>query len=374
MSLFITHGHTVSNTETTLFEDILHPQRTHFIPESYQGTKAGFKYAPHNLANMVLAPATVEWLKQNPSLGKTAFILASGNAHFAGINPRDNQVHTQLHYTYKFLPFALTQVMAGRLANMICEPDYIATDATACASSLKTLMDCLMLEAFGFTRFLILTVEDAVSNSVLQFFGDSGASLTLAEEEAKGIVPSAFDSKNGGFYVGQGAAFTVLMAEGEVNYYGLTPKARLVGAYHAAEKWNNAIGQRPDGKGYMDAIEGAMMYGGVFGQDISIVKTHGTGTESNNISEQNALTTTLDSFVATSFKPKIGHTMGASGLLETLLLLDNLVYGVVPAIPNRTEKDAIFLSEDCETPDGLILSLAAGMGNVYTAAIFDPVR
>jgi 3-oxoacyl-(acyl-carrier-protein) synthase len=92
------------------------------------------------------------------------------------------------------------------------------------------------------------------------------------------------------------------------------------------------------------------------------------------VSEKLALMNTLSDFVATSFKPKIGHTMGASGLLETLLLLDNLVYGVVPAIPNRTEKDDMFLSEDCETPDGLILSLAAGMGNVYSAAIFDPVR
>ena len=374
MSLFLTFGHTVSTTQTTLMEDIVHPQRTHFIPESYQGTKHGYKYAPHNLANMVLAPATLEWLKQNPALGKTAFILASGNSHFAGINPRDNQTHTQLHYIYKFLPFSLTQVMAGRLANQICEPDYIATDATACASSLKALMDCIMLEAFGYTRFIILTVEDAVSNSVLEFFGDSGANLTLSEEIEKNTLPSAFDRKNGGFYVGQGAAFAVLQSEGEVNFYNLKPKARLVSAYHAAEKHNNAIGQREDGQGYIKAIEGAILYGDVHADDISIVKTHGTGTESNNESEAMALYKTLNNFIATSFKPKIGHTMGASGLLETLLLLDNLVYGVVPAIPNRTEKDDVFLSQDCEVPDGLIMSLAAGMGNVYTAAIFDPVR
>jgi 3-oxoacyl-(acyl-carrier-protein) synthase len=374
MSLYLTFGHTVSTTQTTLMDDVIHPQRVHFIPESYQGTKHGYKYAPHNLANMVLAPATLEWLKKNPALGKTAFILASGNSHFAGINPRENQKNTQLHYIYKFLPFSLTQVVAGRLANQICEPDYVATDATACTSSLKALMDCIMLEAFGYTRFIILTVEDAVSNSVLEFFGDSGASLTLDEEIKENTVPSAFDRKNRGFYVGQGAAFAVLQSEGEVNYYNMKPKARLVSAYHAAEKHDNAIGQRLDGNGYISAIEGAMRYGDVHPQDIAIVKTHGTGTESNNESESMALFKTLDNFVATSYKQKIGHTMGASGLLETLLLLDNLVYGVVPAIPNRTEKDHIFLSEDCETPDGLILSLAAGMGNVYTAAIFEPMR
>ena len=231
-----------------------------------------------------------------------------------------------------------------------------------------------MLKAYGFTRFIILSVEDAVSNSVLEFFGDSGACLTKKREDETGALPSAFDRKNGGFYVGQGAVFAVLMTKEEVDHYQLTPKARLVSAYHCAEKASNAIGQRDDGQGYADAITGALTYGSVNASEITIVKTHGTGTASNNVSEKAGLQKTLKDFVATSFKQKIGHTMGASGLLETLLLLDNLAYGVVPGIPNRTEKDDVFLSEDCEAPDGLVLSVAAGMGNVYSAAIFEPVR
>jgi 3-oxoacyl-(acyl-carrier-protein) synthase len=74
--------------------------------------------------------------------------------------------------------------------------------------------------------------------------------------------------------------------------------------------------------------------------------------------------------VATSYKQKIGHTMGASGLLETLLLIDDIVSDErVPAIANRTEYDATFLSEDVNVPQGDILSIAAGMGNVYSAAV-----
>lgn len=373
MSLYLTHDSTVYSTKTELFDDIIHPQRVHWLPETYQKAKTGFTYAPHILADKVLHPEKISWIRENPSIGKTAFILAGGNQHFAGINPRDNQKDTRLHYTYKFLPFTLTNVYAGRMAQQICDPDHISTDATACVSSLKVLQDCLMLKAYGFTRFIILAVEDAVSNSVLEFFGDSGASLTKRREE-DGILPSAFDSKNGGFYVGQGAAFAVLMTKEEVDLYGLHPKARLVSAYHCAERTNNAIGQRQDGKGYFDAIDGALTYGQVNPSEVTIVKTHGTGTVSNNAAEEAGLQAILKDFVATSYKQKIGHTMGASGLLETLLLLDNLAYGVVPGIPNRTEDDSVFLSEDCEAPDGLVLSLAAGMGNVYSAAIFEPVR
>jgi hypothetical protein len=63
--------------------------------------------------------------------------------------------------------------------------------------------------------------------------------------------------------------------------------------------------------------------------------------------------------------------MGASGLLETILLWEDLCAGQVPSIENRTEHDEVFLSEPVDTPDGFCLSLAAGMGNVYSAAIFN---
>ena len=94
-------------------------------------------------------------------------------------------------------------------------------------------------------------------------------------------------------------------------------------------------------------------------------------TPSNNVAEKTALTSTLKDFVATSFKQRIGHTMGASGLLETILLLDNVKNGFIPPILNRTDEDKVFLSESVPAEKGgLILSLAAGMGNVYSAAIF----
>jgi hypothetical protein len=51
--------------------------------------------------------------------------------------------------------------------------------------------------------------------------------------------------------------------------------------------------------------------------------------------------------------------------------LDNVKNGFVPPILNRTDEDKIFLSEPAPfDKDGLVLSLAAGMGNVYSAAIF----
>jgi len=363
--IHLTHYRTAYSTTVELMEDAVFPQKVHWFFETYARVGTGMFYVPHRLSEKVLDPLLVKELREN-RVGKTAFILASGNSHFAGINPRSTKP-TRLSYEYKFLPFSLTQVYAGRTAQALGATDHIVTDATACASSLKALMDVqTLINHYGFKRVVVLTVEDAVSNSVLEFFGEAKASLTKKEENL-GILPSAFDETNYGFYVGQGAALAVF----ESSDVSENPIAILKGAYTASEDHSNAIGQREDGQGFVRAIEGVLDVSGVLAEQIKVVKTHGTGTKSNNMAEKAALNYCLDNYMATSYKAKIGHTMGASGLLETCLLIDDLKRGVVPKIENRTTQDNQFLSHDASNPGGLILSLAAGMGNVYSAAILE---
>ena len=368
--IYLTHYKTAATDCVGLINDIVYPQKVHWFPETYAKAATGMIYPPHKVAEKALDPAMLKMLREQ-EVGKTAFILAAGNTHFAGLQQKPYQ--TDFSYVYKFLPLTLTQVYAGRIAQQCGAQDHVVTDASACASSLKVMMDVYTLIAmYGFARVIVLTVEDGVSNAVLEFFGDSKAVLT-ADEEAKGIKPSAFDKQNRGFYVGQGAAFAVFDSWATVNKTGDKPYAQLSGAYTAAEASTNAIGQLENGSGFVKAIEGVFDMSKVKAEDVKIVKTHGTGTISNNIAELTALQSTLKSFVATSYKQRIGHTMGASGLLETLLLLGDMRNGVIPEIPNRTESDEVFLSEPISPPTGAVLSLAAGMGNVYSAAIFKPL-
>jgi 3-oxoacyl-(acyl-carrier-protein) synthase len=348
-----------------MMEDIPYPQRVHWFPETYKNAQTGLVYAPHKLADKVLDPELLASLRERD--GKTAFILASGNAHFAGVHNKTG-IDNKLTYDYKFLALSLTQVYAGRIAQMCGAKDMVITDASACASSLKVMMNVRELfMLYGFDRVIVLTLEDAVSNPVLKFFGESKACLTKDQED-QGIKPSAFDDHNFGFNIGQGAALAVF----ENAKYARNSKAQLLGAYTAAEESTNAIGQREDGQGFVRAAAGALQTANISSSDIQVVKTHGTGTKSNNQSEKAALQQIFHSrFVATSYKQRIGHTMGASGLLETCLLLDDIQNGLVPAILNRTREDPVYLSTGAEVDGNVnILSLAAGMGNVYSAAIF----
>jgi len=356
---------TAFTTQTELLEDVTFPQRVHWFPDTYARVKTGLTYPPHRLADKVLDAEFLKSLRDRP-VKKSAFILAAGNAHFAGIPPSPRE--SRLTYNYRFLPMTLTQVYAGRVAQACGATDHVVTDSSACASSLKVLMDVqTLIRYYGFERVVVLSVEDAVSNLVLEFFGEAKACLTKKREAEEGTVPSAFDAKNQGFYVGQGAVFAVF----EADHTDSAAKARLRGAYTASEPCDNPLGQLDSGLGFVRAAEGAMQMAQVYAWDVRVVKTHGTGTASNNMAERAALAHLLpDGFVATSYKPVIGHTMGASGLLETCLMAQDMHAGVIPAIPNRTETDTVFLSDAQPRPEGLLLSLAAGMGNVYSAAIF----
>jgi 3-oxoacyl-[acyl-carrier-protein] synthase-1 len=358
--IYLTDYRTASTTYVEHFDDVKYPQKVHWFPETFVRKDTGLIYAPHKLAEKVLDADLINRIKDNPV--KTAFIFASGNSHLAGINTEIQ--NTRLSYGYKILPLTLTQVYAGRIAQMCGIQDLVTTDASACASSLKVMMQVReLIGYYGFKRVVVMSFEDSVSDLVLRFFGEAKA--CLLDDSVK---PSAFDKVNHSFHVGQGAVFAVF----EHCSIAENPKAKLVSAYSASEASTNAIGQLESGEGFIKAIAGTM---DMLDNDkpISVVKTHGTGTMSNNVSEKNAVDTILkDDFIATSFKPTIGHTMGASGLLETCLLLDSLrETGKVPAIKNRTEEDKIFISEDTTPRDGLILSLAAGMGNIYSAAVFD---
>lgn len=367
--IYLTEYRTATSTEKKLMEDIKHPQSVHWCPDTYQRLKTGLFYAPHRMAEKVIDQTLAAQLREDRE-ARTAFILASGNANFAGINPLPTPDNI-LKYQYKFLPLTLTNVYAGRMAQVFGTRDHVATDATACASGLKALMDVQTLMRFyDFDRVVVLAVEDQITNLTLDFFGESQASLSRKEEQ-DGVLPSAFDKVNYGFHVGQGACLAVFENEATVKRRGVTPKARLMGAYTASEACDNAIGQSDDGEGFVKAARGALRLAEVSPAEIDVIKTHGTGTKSNNQAEGSAIGRVFgrSGFVATSYKQVIGHTMGVSGLLETCLLIDNMAHGFVPGIPNRTQEDDCFLSYDADIQKGTILSLAAGMGNVYSASV-----
>lgn len=368
--IYLSHYNTVAADSEVVLKDTKYPQRLKVVSGSYDRASSGFSYPPQAVVDQLLDEGFIAGMRERAAKDKTAFILAAGTQGWlvdSGKGLEDGPFHYELK-----LPGCqvLTPMYAGKLAVIMGITDHVSVDATACSSSIKVLMDATnLINNYGFKRVVVIGVEDSASNPVARFFGNAGAIIPYPDEGLP--KPSAFDSVNRGFHAGQGAVLYVLETQDVLSYI---PKAVLAGAYTAAEVHPNYLGQREDGQGFRRAIEGALQQAKLTPEDINIVKTHGTGTPSNNKAERNALEALLPSFVATAFKPDIGHTLAASGMLETGLLLNSIAEkGVVPRIANRTEKDDVFLSEDVSAPSGHILSLSAGMGNSYAAGIFQQV-
>lgn len=367
--IFLSQYRVASTQHIELIDNISIPQQVHYFPEIYQKVKTGLFYIPHLLADKVLDAKLIEYLKEHPA-DKTAFILAGGNLITISGEMAPG-ADGFFKYTYKIPHFTIAQIYAGRISQKLKAQDLVLSDSNACASSLKVLTDVWNLINYQeFDRVIVLATEDGVSGAMIDFFGANQACLTHKQEKELNVKPSAFDSKNFGFHLGQGAVLAIFESEKRVNKQNITPKAELLGAGAGSEHSTNAIGQNENGEGYQRAIQAALNSGKVSSNEIKIIKTHGTGTPTNNKSEKAALVSLFKDFVATSYKQRIGHTLGVSGLLETCLLLDDIRNGQIPEIKNRTEEDKTFLSSPVAPPDGLLLSLASGMGNIYSAAIF----
>ena len=82
------------------------------------------------------------------------------------------------------------------------------------------------------------------------------------------------------------------------------------------------------GDGLALAINRAMEEAGALPEDISFINAHGTATVYNDEMESKAIHLAgLAAVPVNSLKPYFGHTLGASGIIETILCIEQLKEG-----------------------------------------------
>ncbi len=92
---------------------------------------------------------------------------------------------------------------------------------------------------------------------------------------------------------------------------------------------NHISGPSRTGDGLFLAMRGAMTEAGVLGSDIDMLQMHGTATAYNDEMESKAAALAgLDNVPVQSLKPYFGHTMGASGIIETIIAAEELKQGI----------------------------------------------
>jgi 3-oxoacyl-[acyl-carrier-protein] synthase I len=123
----------------------------------------------------------------------------------------------------------------------------------------------------------------------------------------------------------------------------------------------------PDGVHAAAAMRQALAQAGISAQRIDYINLHGTGTPSNDATEDRAVQAVFGREVpCSSTKGATGHTLGAAGGVETVISLLALRHGIMPGGLNLREPDPAlgvhYLRENRRAPLARVLSNSFGFG------------
>lgn len=244
-----------------------------------------------------------------------------------------------------------------------CRPGMIVS--AACASATVAAARALSLIRSGAEECVLVVAADCVSEFVFSGFSSL---MALDPERAR-----PFDCNRRGLTIGEAAAYVMFMSRERAQREGVPEKATILGAGLTNDA-NHMTGPSRDGAGLARAIYAALSAAGTIASDIGFIAAHGTGTEYNDAMEMKALQSVFAPPRPTfSIKGGTGHTMGSAGLLQCIVAIAVLEYGMVPpTVGLRDVTDdangwAASVGQKCAADAGLVLN--AGFGGVNAAVV-----
>ncbi len=188
-------------------------------------------------------------------------------------------------------------------------------------------------------RAVVVAFDCPAEPEAVTYYGSSGLLSRT------GLRP--FDTAHDGTVLGEGAGALILETLEGARARGAVVHGEILGSGISSDALG-VLGIREDGDGLTSAIRSALGDAEIDAEAIGMVTTHGNGTPASDASEAKALGGVFgtDTAPATGFKWSLGHTIAASGVIESILSLLSLRDGVVPGIPTLQDK-----AYDCRAAD-----------------------
>jgi 3-oxoacyl-(acyl-carrier-protein) synthase len=235
---------------------------------------------------------------------------------------------------------------------------------TACSAGANALLYAAwMIRRGEAEQALVLGVELRNLVSVLGFHG----MLLLAPDACR-----PFDAARRGIVLGEAVAAAVLSAAPPPakRVWRLRGGATLCDTSHPT---NSSAG------GVARVVRDALADAGRSPAQLACIKAHGTGTPANDEAEAAGLAQVFGAAGAppmTSLKPVLGHTLGACGVMETLVMLDCLERGSIPPTAGCTSPDPALALRPLDHPipydGGAVLFNYFGFGGNNCALVMEP--
>lgn len=187
--------------------------------------------------------------------------------------------------------------------------------SNACISGVSALVVGRRLVLSGKYRKIIVAGCDTLSRFIVSGFASF---RSLSNELCR-----PYDSRRDGLNLGEAAGAILISDE-------FREGAVVLSGGAISDDANHISGPSRTGDGLFFAMRNAMREAGVQPDDISFLNMHGTATVYNDEMESKAIALAgLSSVPVQSLKPYFGHTLGASGVIETVMAASQLRRGIV---------------------------------------------
>ena len=247
--------------------------------------------------------------------------------------------------------------------------------SSACASSSLAVSRAASMVRSGAARQVLVIASDAVSEFVYSGFSTLSS---LCDTPAR-----PFDANRCGLTLGEAAAWTLVSSADSTA--DATPvgsaATSIIGWGSTSDAWHMTAPD-PQASGLIRAIAKACAMGKRSPSEISFVSAHGTATVYSDAMELVGFRRSLPGPTPVfSIKGAVGHTLGATGLLQILVTGRALAKGVVPPTIGMSIPDpnAVGWVHGASTPiesrggsletSRVALSTNSGFGGVNTAIL-----
>ena len=242
--------------------------------------------------------------------------------------------------------------------------------ASACTSSSQAIGLGYILIKAGRQKAVLCGGADEVHQTVTMVFDVVRAASQRNDSPLS--TPSPFDKGRDGVVCGGGSGMLVLESLESARKRGAPIFAEILGFGHVNDEKHIA---NPFESSMARAMTGALTEAGLAAADIDYVNAHATGTEIGDVAEAKAIQLALGANVAVSSqKGHLGHTLGAAGSLETILLLEMLERQEILPTLNLVNPDpaccCVYLPQEIEKRRlDLVVKNNFALGGVNTALV-----
>ncbi len=213
--------------------------------------------------------------------------------------------------------------------------------ATACATGANAIGDAAALIKAGVADVMIAGgSEAALSRLGMGSFCAARAMSTRNDEPERASRP--WDKGRDGFVMGEGAGVVILEEYERAKKRGASIYA-LVSGYGMTADAFHITATIEDGSGAAQAMRMALKDAKMPPGDVDYINAHGTSTPIGDPAETKAIKAAFGdaarSVMISSTKSMLGHSLGATGGVETVLTALTVKHGVIPPTINLEEPD-----------------------------------